>query len=85
MTNVSARVRAPRYLNIAEAKARLSELVDRATLGEEVVIARDHHPVAKLVPLRPPRKPRKPGSAKGQVWIAPDFDKTPPDFAKYIK
>ena len=80
-----ARPKSPRYLNIAEAKARLSELVDRATLGEEVVIAKDHRPVAKLVPLRPVRKPRKPGSAKGQIWMAADFDDMPEDFAKRVK
>ena len=85
MTNMPTGARTRRYVNIAEAKTRLSELVDRATLGEEVVIAKDHRPVAKLVPLGPARKPRKPGSAKGQIWIAADFDETPADFAKYLK
>ncbi|MDX2237440.1 MAG: type II toxin-antitoxin system prevent-host-death family antitoxin [Hyphomonadaceae bacterium] len=37
-------------MNIAEAKAKLSELVARAEAGEEVVIARDGKPVATLVP-----------------------------------
>ena len=82
---MSVRAGTVRYLNIAEAKARLSELVDRAALGEEVVIAKDHRPVAKLGPLRPKRTPRKPGSAKGQIWMAADFDETPPDFAKHVK
>lgn len=85
MTNMNARSRAARYVNIAEAKARLSALVDRAAVGEEIVIAKDHKPVARLVPIRPAKTPRKPGSAKGQVWIAPDFDATPPDFSKYLK
>ena len=40
-----------RYVNIAEAKARLSELVEKAANGEEIVIARDHKPVARLVPV----------------------------------
>jgi prevent-host-death family protein len=55
--------RALRYVNIAEAKARLSELVEKAASGEEIVIARDHKPVAKLVPVRSDA-PRVPGSAK---------------------
>lgn len=70
-----------RYVNIAEAKARLSELVEKAASGEEILIARDHKPVARLVPVARARGPRKPGSAKGQVWIAPDFGDIPPDFS----
>jgi prevent-host-death family protein len=76
--------RPQRYVNIAEAKARLSELVEKAARGEEIVIARDHKPVAKLVPVRT-HAPRVPGSAKGQVWIAPDFDEIPDDFQDYTR
>jgi prevent-host-death family protein len=67
--------------NIAEAKARLSELVDRALMGEEVVISRDNKPLLRLVPLRAAAGVRRqPGSATGQVWIAPDFEDVPPGF-----
>lgn len=83
MTNM-AQHRPERYVNIAQAKARLSELVEKAAHGEEIVIARDHRPVARLVPVRG-GAPRTPGSAKGQVWIAPDFDETPADFRDYMK
>jgi hypothetical protein len=38
--------RPERYVNIAEAKAGLSELVEKAASGEEIVFARDHEPVA---------------------------------------
>ena len=69
--------------NIADAKARFSELVQKAMVGEEVIIAKDNKPVVKLVPLVIPGKARKPGSAKGQIWLAPDFDATPADFADY--
>jgi prevent-host-death family protein len=71
--------------NIAEAKARFSELVQKAMLGEEVIIAKDNRPVAKLVPLDRPKQPRKPGSGKGQIlYIAPDFDATPAGFEDYV-
>jgi prevent-host-death family protein len=84
MTNM--RSRPERYVNIAEAKARLSELVEKAASGEEIVIARDHKPVARLVPVGRGRGgPRTPGSAKGQVWIAPDFADTPSDFDDYTR
>jgi len=71
--------------NIAEAKARFSELVQKAMLGEEIIIARDNKPVASLGPLRGPKHPRKPGSGQGQIlYIAPDFDATPPEFQHYV-
>ena len=70
--------------NIAEAKARFSELVQKAMMGEEVIIAKDHKPVLKLVPLELPKRRRKPGSAKGRVWMAPDFDETPEEFKDYV-
>ena len=70
--------------NIAEAKAHFSELVQKAMLGDEVIIAKDNKPVVKLVQLDPLKQSRKPGSAKGGVWIAPDFDATPDDFQQYL-
>ena len=76
--------RPPKTYNIAEAKSRLSELVQRARLGEEVVIARDNKPVARLVPLVNRGQPRSPGSAKDQILqIAPDFDAPLADFKDY--
>ena len=38
-------------VNIGEAKTRLSELVAKVEAGEDVVIARDNRPVARLAPL----------------------------------
>jgi prevent-host-death family protein len=70
-------------VNIAEAKAQFSRLVQKAMMGEEVIIARDNKPVLKLVPVEAPSKPRKPGTAKGRIWISPDFDETPEDFSDY--
>ena len=71
-------------VNIAQAKAHFSRLVRRAMSGEEVVIARDNKPLLKLVPFATPGRKRAPGSARGQVWMAPDFDPTPADFADYV-
>jgi prevent-host-death family protein len=70
--------------NVAEAKAQFSRLVRRAIAGEEIVIAKDNKPLVKLVPLSQPRKARLPGSAKGRVRLAPDFDQTPSDFKDYM-
>ncbi len=71
--------------NIAKAKTHFSDLVQKAMLGEEVIIAKDNVPVLKLVPLDKPQQPRKPGSGKGQIlYIAPDFDATPESFKDYV-
>lgn len=69
--------------NVAEAKARFSELVQKAMVGEEVIIAKDNQPVLKLIALDRGGKARKPGSAKGKVHLAPDFDALPEDFRHY--
>jgi prevent-host-death family protein len=71
--------------NVAEAKAKFSELVQKAVSGEEVVIARDNHPLLRLVPVEAKGGVRKPGSAKGRVSMAPDFDRTPDDFDDYVR
>jgi prevent-host-death family protein len=73
-----------RQYNIAEAKARFSELIKLALLGEEVIIARDNKPLLRLLPIQKAKKMRQPGSAKGQIkFIAPDFDALPTDFKDY--
>ena len=71
--------------NVAEAKARFSELVDRAVSGEEVVIALDNRPLLRLVPFLAKGGRRAPGSAKGRIWMAADFDRTPEDFGGYVR
>jgi prevent-host-death family protein len=53
-------------INIAEAKAKLSELLDRAVAGEEIVIARAGQPLARLVPIKRQRK--------GGAWKKWKFD-----------
>jgi len=70
--------------NIAQAKAQLSELVQRALAGEDIVIARDNRPLLRLAPLNEVRARRVPGTAKGQIRsIAADFDAPLDDFAGY--
>lgn len=64
-------------INLYDAKTRLSELVDRAAAGEEVIIAKAGKPVARLVPLH--ARERVPGRGRGKVRIAPDFDAPLPD------
>ena len=67
-------------VNIYEAKTRLSELVEQASRGETVVIAKSGTPMAKLVPLsHGPKRKIKYGLMKGEIEIADDFDAPLPD------
>lgn len=61
-------------VSLSEAEQHLSELVDRAAAGEEIVIEQEGKPRAKLVPYPVLRVERKPGMLKGQIWISDDFD-----------
>jgi len=45
-------------VTIHTAKTTLSQLLARVEAGEEIVLARGKHPIAKLVPFQPPRKGR---------------------------
>ena len=63
--------------NLYEAKSSLSQLVDRAAAGEEIIIAKSGRPMAKLVPI--PRPSRQPGGWEGKARIADDFDDPLPE------
>lgn len=60
--------------NLYEAKAKLSALVEKATRGEEVVIAKAGKPCVRLVPVSGTGLERRPGKGKGRVRILADFD-----------
>lgn len=67
-------------VNVAEAKARLPELIERAAMGEEIVLARNGKPRARLVPLAPAgRALRTPGKGKGRFKMRRGFDSPLPD------
>lgn len=61
-------------VNIYEAKTHLSDLVERAAGGEDIVIAKAGSPKVRLVPVRPPRGRRSPGGWEGRVHLTDDFD-----------
>jgi prevent-host-death family protein len=68
--------------SIAYTKAHFSELIEKASLGEEITVTKDNRPVAKIVPLEPVE--RRPGSGKSKILsISPDFDAPIADFADY--
>lgn len=60
-------------VTIHEAKTNLSKLLLRVEAGEEIVLARDDKPVARLVPVQSQKSKRKFGALKGKINIGPEF------------
>lgn len=70
-------------VNIHEAKSQLSKLIEKAKNGEEVVIAKNGVPEARLVPYE--KKPKEWfGMDAGKGWIADDFDELPEDILQMM-
>jgi len=60
-------------VGIHAAKTHFSALLRRVAAGEDVVILRGNQPVARLVPIRSPRR-RQLGIDAGAFQIPDDFD-----------
>lgn len=71
----------PASVNVHEAKTHFSKILERAHLGEEIIVAKAGKPYARLVPLEPeaaiPKPNRVPGGLKitgdipDSVWFEP--------------
>ena len=61
-------------INVYEAKTQLSRLLREVAAGEDVVIAKDGTPLARLVPYQEEGEKRELGFARDRVIMAPDFD-----------
>ena len=53
-----------REVTVSEAKTSLSALLEAVAAGEEVVITKRNRPVARLVPVEPPKGKPRFGSAR---------------------
>jgi antitoxin (DNA-binding transcriptional repressor) of toxin-antitoxin stability system len=60
-------------VTIHVAKTTLSQLVARVEAGEEIVLARGKHPIAKIVPYHPVGPKRQFGASRGVVSVGPEF------------
>jgi antitoxin (DNA-binding transcriptional repressor) of toxin-antitoxin stability system len=72
-------------VSLAEAAANLSDLVDAAINGEEVILLNGDRPVIKLTPIQSVKPRPKFGSAKGLVWMSDDFDEPLEEFKEYME
>ena len=61
-------------VNIYDAKTRLSQLVDKAASGEDVVVSRHGKPLVRITRLEPAKPRIKFGLLKGKLKVPADFD-----------
>lgn len=54
-------------VNIYDAKTQLSQLVDKAAAGEDVVVSRNGKPLVRITRLEAPKRRIKFGLLKGQA------------------
>ncbi len=71
---------------LAEAQAKLSELVHALAPGDQVIITEGNLPVARLTPAAKSSPPRRLGTMRGSVtYMAADFDAPLEDFREYCE
>lgn len=69
-------------LNVTDGSLNLTQLLKRARQGEDIIIVEGERPVARFVLLDKNNMRRVPGTAKGQIVIAEDFDAPLPEFVQ---
>jgi prevent-host-death family protein len=68
-------MRAPKQVNVHQAKTELSKLLAEVEQGREIVVARNGRPVARLVPfVAAGKRTLRTGDWRGRILISPDFD-----------
>jgi prevent-host-death family protein len=71
------------HLNISQAKATFSAVVERAAAGESIIITKMGKPVAKVSAIEPTQKKPLWGAMAGHDFkIADDFDELPDEIAR---
>lgn len=71
-------------VNMHDAKSSLSRLVKRAAAGEEIVIAKNGKPVARLTRLARRRPKTLLGVFAGKIHLSDDFDAIPAEFKRHV-
>jgi antitoxin (DNA-binding transcriptional repressor) of toxin-antitoxin stability system len=60
---------------LQDAQDHLQDLIEEAQQGKTIIIMDQQQRMVQLVPVVPMvQRPRKAGSARGKIWMAPDFD-----------
>lgn len=72
-------------VSIADAKAHLSELVERVARGESVQITRRGKPVAQIIAAESPRKPIDVAAIRAMVEAMPVQKESAGSFVRRIR
>lgn len=72
-------------VSLADAKARLSELIDRVEAGETIDITRRGKPVARLVAAEAPRKPIDVAALRALTATMPLQTESAGDFVRRMR
>jgi antitoxin (DNA-binding transcriptional repressor) of toxin-antitoxin stability system len=72
-------------ITLAEAQARLPDILGQLMPGQEITITEHGQPLAQVKRAERTSWPCQPGSAAGKVWMAPDFDAPIEDFKEYME
>ena len=71
-------------INITDAKARFSEVVNHVISGEEIIIERMGVPVVRISRYEPVKEQKRLGLMEGQASIPDDFDEWPAEEAQAL-
>jgi prevent-host-death family protein len=69
-------------LNVTDAKARFSEVVEQASQGQDIIITKMGKPVVRITRYEPVPSHQRLGLFQGQLRIADDFDEWPDEVAR---
>jgi prevent-host-death family protein len=71
---IKGSIRMSEIVNLSKAQANLSQLIDRSVAGEDIIIAKNGVPMARLAPIAFIGERRKPAGALAVESIAENFD-----------
>lgn len=71
-------------ITINKASQHLSDLIEAALKGEEIIIIKDNQSAVKLTPILPVKIRPKFGSAKGIITMSDDFDEPLEELNEYM-
>ena len=71
-------------LNLTEAKAKFSEVVERVNNGEEIIVTRMGLPIVRITRYESDAAHRRLGLFEGRIRLAADFDEWPEDIASQL-
>lgn len=68
-----------RTVDIRKDQPQLADVLRLVLAGDEVIIVEGDKPLARCIPVAPPRAARVPGLNSGAIWVSDDFDEPLPD------